>query len=381
MLDIAFICFRYFPWGGLERDFFNIVTSCHSRGITTQVYVSEWHGETIKEVPVTKLPVSGITNHTRQKKFSYQVGQILANKTSKVVVGFIPMPGLDVCYIADICLAQRLSGWRKLLTLLPRYRFYLKREKSVFANHNNCDILLLSQQQKEYFQKHYGTEEQRLHLLPPYLPKNCPNTDQLAGIRQSKRQQLGLQDHQIALLAVGSAFRTKGLDRSIRALASLPSELKKNCLLIVIGDGKQQFFLRLGKRYGVEKNIYFLGAQEDVLDHMVAADLLLHPARRENTGTVLMEAMSVGLPIITSDVCGYAPYVNSAKAGKVLKGYFHQPTYNQLLLDTLMAEQLKSWGQAGREFAHSSFPNAQNWHDNVVDLLLKCTTKNKSLST
>ena len=57
---------------------------------------------------------------------------------------------------------------------------------------------------------------------------------------------------------------------------------------------------------------------------LLAADLLLHPAYHENTGTILLEALVSGLPILTTDVCGYAHYVQEAKAGCVLTSPFQQ---------------------------------------------------------
>lgn len=46
--------------------------------------------------------------------------------------------------------------------------------------------------------------------------------------------------------------------------------------------------------------------------------MFLHPAYSENTGTVLLEAMVAGLPVIATDVCGYAHYIVDEHMGKVL---------------------------------------------------------------
>jgi hypothetical protein len=42
---------------------------------------------------------------------------------------------------------------------------------------------------------------------------------------------------------------------------------------------------------------------------LLGADLLIHPAYNENTGTVLLEALVAGLPVLTTAVCGYAHYI------------------------------------------------------------------------
>jgi len=57
---------------------------------------------------------------------------------------------------------------------------------------------------------------------------------------------------------------------------------------------------------------------------MAAADLLVHPARTETTGTVILEAVVNGLPVVASGICGYAEHVARADAGAVLSEPFAQ---------------------------------------------------------
>ena len=45
---------------------------------------------------------------------------------------------------------------------------------------------------------------------------------------------------------------------------------------------------------------------------------MIHPAYNENTGTVLLEALVAGLPVLVSAVCGYAHYIAEANCGLVL---------------------------------------------------------------
>src|SRR3989304_3774784 len=123
---------------------------------------------------------------------------------------------------------------------------------------------------------------------------------------------------------VGSGFKTKGVDRSICALASLPEELKEKTRLFVIGRGNEGRFKRMAKRYGIGRHVRFLGGRNDVSRFMLGADILLHPSRSENTGMALIEAMASGIPILASDVCGYAHHVEKGKAGLLIPLPFRQ---------------------------------------------------------
>jgi len=68
----------------------------------------------------------------------------------------------------------------------------------------------------------------------------------------------------------------------------------------------------------------------------------LHPARKENTGTVILEAMVAGLPMLVTDVCGYAKHVKKSQSGVVLGSPFSQPILNETLA-TMLTSNKDNW--------------------------------------
>ena len=88
------------------------------------------------------------------------------------------------------------------------------------------------------------------------------------------------------------------------------------------GDAKARGSLRLARRLGVASRIDWLGPRDDIPALMAAADLLVHPARQETTGQVILEALALGLPVVTTAVCGFAEHVARADAGVVLPPRF-----------------------------------------------------------
>ena len=70
--------------------------------------------------------------------------------------------------------------------------------------------------------------------------------------------------------------------------------------------------------------VRFLGGRADVDRFYDAADFLLHPAYSESAGKVLLEALTHGLPVLTTDTCGYAPHILKASAGAVIESPFSQ---------------------------------------------------------
>ena len=70
-------------------------------------------------------------------------------------------------------------------------------------------------------------------------------------------------------------------------------------------------------------------------------DALLHPAREEAAGNIIIEAMISSLPIITCDTVGFASFVKKYNAGCVLEGIFDQNLFNKLL-EELIARDIDS---------------------------------------
>ena len=102
--------------------------------------------------------------------------------------------------------------------------------------------------------------------------------------------------------------------------------------LLVLGEDSPRRYRRLAKRLDIGDRVVFLGGRDDVLDLMLGADLLVHPAIEEATGIVLLEALAAGLPVVVTDVCGYAQRVASARAGILLPSPFSQEQLDRAVM-------------------------------------------------
>ncbi len=49
IMKLALCLYKYFPYGGLQRDFLRILTECQQRGHAVDVYTSEWQGKSPTE--------------------------------------------------------------------------------------------------------------------------------------------------------------------------------------------------------------------------------------------------------------------------------------------------------------------------------------------
>jgi UDP-glucose:(heptosyl)LPS alpha-1,3-glucosyltransferase len=345
---LAFCLYKYFPWGGLQRDMLRIARECARRGYRIRIYSMDWQGDCPEGFERVKVPVRGFSNHRRNENFHTWVQAHLRERPVDLVVGFNKMPGLDVYFAADGCYQHKARKMRGFLyRSTGRYRTLAAHERAVFGAGGRAHALLLTGTQKEQFQRWYGTEEHRLHILPPGVSRERIRPGDAETIRRRKRAELGLDDDDRLLLLVGSGFVTKGLDRALRALAHLPQALRDRTRLCVIGQDKADGFRRRAERLRIADRVEFLGGRDDVRDFMLAADVLVHPAYAESAGIVLLEAVIAGLPVLVTEVCGYAEHVAASGCGHVLREPFSQRELDEQLARMLQAPEREEWSRRG----------------------------------
>ncbi len=245
-------------------------------------------------------------------------------------------------------------GWQSGRSILyrtgPRYRTYAELENAVFERSSHTHILLIAPHEKAKFIAQYGTPAERFHSLPPGMTGDRRLPAKAAEIRTTVRNEFGVAGDEFMLLMVGSGFATKGLDRSLAAIAGLPEKLRHKTKLFVIGRGKTTSFEKQAQTLTIADRLTFLGGRDDVPRFMVGADLLLHPARSENTGTVLIEAMASGLPVLATDICGYAFHVRDAGAGLLVPSPFRQQVFNEHLHRMITSPERAMWMRKGIEY-------------------------------
>ncbi|MBP7053006.1 MAG: glycosyltransferase family 4 protein [Phycisphaerae bacterium] len=351
---LAFCLFKYFPHGGQQRDMLLIAQACQARGYTIGIYTTQWEGPVPEGFEVHTAQLTAWTNHGRMRQYHCWLREQLRAAPARCVVGFSKVPGLDVYFAADSCYVERVTRRHgPAYRLTGRYRTYAGLEAALLGPASQTEILLISESQRAAFQKHYGTAAERMHLLPPWVaPDRKPPQDRDRA-RRAIRQELGLDEDTLLLVQIGSGFHTKGVDRTLRALAGLPRQVRTSTTLAVAGRSGSRGYRRLAVKLGIGENTRFLGERNDVMDLMAAADLMVHPARDEAAGVVLIEALICGLPVICSGICGHAFHIDRAQAGRVLPEPFDQACLSESLRDMLAKEKLATCRENALAWARS----------------------------
>jgi UDP-glucose:(heptosyl)LPS alpha-1,3-glucosyltransferase len=347
-MKFAFCLYKHFPYSGLSRDMLRILEACVNRGNEVTVYAGSWEGPKPKNAKVVVVPHFALSNHTRAAAFHRKLYSLLKNEQYDALIGFNKIPNMDMYYCGDYCFVGRaMQKYAWMYRKTPRFLFYRHFEHGVFATNSHTKILSLAQREKLVYQEYYLTQDERFYDIPPTLDSARRRISKQLPDRQVIRDRLGVKDDEQLLLLVGSGFKTKGLDRALKAVASLPKEILEKTYFFVVGKDREDAFIDLAKRLNITSVVKFLGGRDDVPELMKAGDLLLHPAYAETTGTVLLEAVAYGLPVLATKVCGYAHHVEKANAGMVLRSPFNQEEMNQKLKLMLTSDERETWRENG----------------------------------
>jgi glycosyltransferase involved in cell wall biosynthesis len=137
------------------------------------------------------------------------------------------------------------------------------------------------------------------------------------GNRAETRRALGVDTDTRLLLAVGNLYPVKGHDILVRAMEEVGrAEPAARWKVAIAGRGEARERLEaLIRELGLESRVSLLGFRDDVGSLLHAADLFVHPSRSEGLPLAIIEAMSIGLPVIASDVGGIPEVVAQGVTG------------------------------------------------------------------
>ncbi len=329
-MRFAFGIFRLLPAGGLERNALEIARLLLARGHRIVVYTTGGGDAVPAGVEVVPLARRGASNHGAMKAFSADFAA--AVRGFDLMVGFQKLDGLDLLYCADWCFVDREHArWQRWL---PRYRVMAALEQACFTTQSATRIIALAAPQRDAYRRAYGTPAARMALIPPTIAPGIraaawPTAEQKSAFKAKH----GIAAGAVVWLWVGLQPLVKGLDRVLAALAR-----RNEAVLVICGTDRKNRQLDglLGRAEyaGLAERTRVLGMMEDrrgLSDIYAGADLLVHPARLDVTGAVILEAIVNGLPVIATGNCGYSPHIEASDAGIVLAGSFDQSAFEGAL--------------------------------------------------
>ena len=155
-------------------------------------------------------------------------------------------------------------------------------------------------------------DRKKIFLIPPRCDSKLFNKK---NINQQKPKEF--HESKYNLLFVGNLLIAKGVDILLDAFALIQKE-NSNIGLIYVGEGKEkERLISRSKELGINEKVIFLGRveYEKIPTIMHYSDILILPSIEEGVGRVILEAMSMKLPVIASNVGGIPLVIDDLKEG------------------------------------------------------------------
>ena len=192
------------------------------------------------------------------------------------------------------------------------------------------------------------------------------------------RQVQKYQSAECRFLVAARLVYLKGHSLLLDALASLPPDLDYEC--VMVGQGPMEKTLKQrSAELGLDEKVVFRGAvpYEQMAEIYDSADVLILPSFREASGSVILEAMTRGLPVITMNRFGGALLVDE-NTGWMFDGISKEECISQLrgaLVDCILKpEEVRRKGENARQRVNEfTWGKKVDYYQTIYDNLMKTT--------
>jgi glycosyltransferase involved in cell wall biosynthesis len=168
------------------------------------------------------------------------------------------------------------------------------------------------------------------------------------------RRRLLAQEPGTLLLMLTRLSREKGVDVAIEAMARLTVDA--NVRLAILGEGPQESELKaLVERLHVGDRVTFEGFKENAASYLSACDAVIISSRREEMPLSMLEAMSLGKPVIAARVGGIPEVLSDRENGLLVAPEDPQRLASAMAELAENSAMAKALGLAARETVANGF--------------------------
>ena len=176
------------------------------------------------------------------------------------------------------------------------------------------DTLITPSRYLKQLVQRWGVPGERIQVI--YNAVEEPVEDLVSP--QDIRKELELSERDRVLVTIGRLVSWKGVDQLLKLLPQLDPEVK----LLVVGDGPERNSLtKLTEDLKLSSRVKFVGkaSRYRALSYIKASDVFVLNTAYEGFSHVLLEAMMLGAPVLTTSVCGNPELITTGKNGLLVE--------------------------------------------------------------
>jgi glycosyltransferase involved in cell wall biosynthesis len=170
------------------------------------------------------------------------------------------------------------------------------------------------------------------------------------------RKEFHIPEDSILIGNVGNLYPVKGQNYLIRAFSKLQS-VYPNTVLALVGRGREEGPLRqLSQEVGIPANrIIFTGFRNDVENIMNAFDLYVQPSLSEGHPVAVLEAMSLGVPVIATAVGGVPEILQRDHYGTPVDAKSDESLYQSMQAYMMDRAKFLARASAAKQYVRGTF--------------------------
>lgn len=177
----------------------------------------------------------------------------------------------------------------------------------IFAQRGFARCICNSRLMQDELVARYGIDRADLPIVYPGYRAAQFNRADRERYREPVRAELNCGDAVLIGLVTSGDFAKRGLDILLDAYAAMPAEARGKTRLLVLGKlGASSQFVNRATELGIADRIHFVSHTREPQRYFHALDICVHPARYEEFGQTVQEAMACGVPVLTTRRVGAA---------------------------------------------------------------------------
>ncbi len=318
--------------GGAESYAVDLAGSLISKGWEAHLVGYEWDGQPESAIfhKLDRPPV-WFPSSLKLLHFAHNHRRLVERENFDVVVGFGSTLLMNVYQshggVHSLSSKRKLQAIRNpaarfvkgiLMLATPKYHVRSWIESAAFRLSPMPKIVAISDMIKQDMTDAFGVPEDRIQVIYNGIDGSrfSRNPDQIKML--NLRKSLGFDDH-VLFLFMSYDFRKKGLRFLIEAAGKLRQITNAKFGLVVVGRPPSPSLLRLVRRLGLNGVVAFPGSTKSPQDFYNACDVFALPTFYDACSLVVFEAMSCGLPVITTAYNGASGIIDHGIDGFVMK--------------------------------------------------------------
>lgn len=333
-MKIAVVMERIEAWrGGAETSTLQFAHHLARAGVEVSVLTTTLAPST-PAMTIVPLATNGKLRSRRTLRFAREAADYVRAHPFDVVHAITPCVAADVYEPRGGTVPEMLARNRALrrdrlrrglkglgqMTNL-KFRALGALERDLLGRRPPPWVIAISGYVSRQLASHYQLEADRIREVFNGVDPDLAGATERETHRREIRRQIGVRADSFLLLCVAHNFKLKGVGRLIEALGKVrqgSSAHATETYAVVVGRDNPTSFQRLAQQHGVADRVLFTGPTQRIEAFFHACDALIHPTYYDPCSRVVLEAMSSGLPAITTRYNGASEKITNDVNGFVI---------------------------------------------------------------